>query len=673
MPFGALAIHLTLPSSSGATLGDVVRLRKMFRSELYAGLAIRALRTRRQRGKPLVPAIRRAMRLLASGRIREFAAELRRAGGAADAARSYAQWIAVNEDVNDPGFEHLRRQLGMLSTKPLISVLMPVYETPVDLLRQAIESVRRQVYDNWELCIADDCSSKPEVRALLEDLAAADPRIKLVFRERNGGISEATNSAFGPASGDWIALLDHDDLLAPDALAEVALRLAERPDAEIVYSDEDKVDAKGRRYEPYFKPEFSRELLRSQNYFNHLTVHRAANIRAIGGWRPAFDGSQDYDLNLRIVERIDPATIVHIPKVLYHWRATGGSTALYGEAKSYAYGAGLRALEEHLERLGLPAVAEQAPSAMYYRIRFKVPTPAPRVSLIIPTRDQASLVRNCVESIRRKTTYENYEIVVVDNGSSEPEALAYLKEIAGQPNLRVLRCPGPFNFSAINNFAVRATEAAIVGLLNNDIEVISPDWLTEMVSWAVQPDIGCVGAKLYYADETIQHAGVILGIKGVAGHSHRHFSRDQDGYFSRLKLLQNLSAVTGACLVVRREVYEQVGGLNEIDLQVAFNDVDFCLKVREAGYMNVWTPYAELYHLESISRGPENSPEKVRRFNREVEHMMASWDLRHDPFYSPHLTLEREDFSLRVEAFDHPAKTIEMGVSSRDRESEHQT
>ncbi|MGH7556627.1 MAG: glycosyltransferase family 2 protein, partial [Gemmatimonadota bacterium] len=532
----------------------------------------------------------------------------------------------------------------------LISVVMPVYNTPEDLLREAIESVCAQIYGRWELCIADDYSTERHVRRILEEYSRDDPRIKVVYRDENGHISRATNSAFELASGSWVALLDHDDLLRPHSLAEVVLEIASHPDAELIYSDEDKIDAEGRRYDPYFKPEFSRELFRSQNYLNHLTVHRAENIRAVGGWRPSFEGSQDYDLNLRILERIEMAKIRHIAKVLYHWRAVEGSTASAGDEKSYAYMAGLRALKEHVSRCRLPACAEPAPGTQCYRLRFSEPESQPLVSLIIPTRDKVELVRACVESIRNKTTYRNYEIIVVNNGSVEGETIRYLHEIDQSDGIHVLPYTDSFNYSAINNFAVAHANGTIIGLINNDIEVISPDWLSEMVSWAVQPDVGCVGAKLYYADGSIQHAGVILGLNGVAGHSHRAFPRDHHGYFFRLKVIQNLSAVTAACMIVRKNVYEAVGGFNETDLPVAFNDVDFCLRVRETGYLNVWTPYAELYHLESTSRGAEDNPEKQARAVREIMYMQEKWErpLQNDPYYSPHLTKHAENFSLAI-------------------------
>lgn len=595
----------------------------------------------------LAHALRRAAQILWQGGPRGLVAALRqyeRRGG--QGSVSYQEWIALHDTLTEQALDAIRRQLAEIEAPPLISVVMPVHDTPESHLREAIESVRAQIYEKWELCIADDCSHAPHVRKVLDSYAAPDPRIKVAYRRRNGHISRASNSAFALVGGEWVAMLDHDDVLRPHALAEVALEIARHPQAQIIYTDEDKIDARGQRYDPYFKPDFSRELFRSQNYLNHLTVHRAANIREVGGWRPGFEGSQDYDLNLRIFERIDPSAIRHIPKVLYHWRAGKGSTALNADEKGYAYSAGLRALQEHVRRTGLAATVEEAPGTPFYRLRHSLPEPPPLVSLIIPTRDRTELLRNCIESIRQKTTYPNYEIIVVDNESQESETRAYLDEIERAGKARILRYDGAFNYSAINNFAVGKANGSIVGLVNNDIEVIAPDWLAEMVSWAAQPDVGCVGAKLYYADGRIQHGGVILGLGGVAGHSHKYFPREHPGYFYRLKILQNLSAVTGACLLVRREVYERVGGLDEKNLAIAFNDVDLCLKVREAGYLNVWTPYAELYHLESVSRGPEDDPTKIERFRREINYMKSRWKLCPDPYYSINLTVAREDFSL---------------------------
>lgn len=561
-------------------------------------------------------------------------------------SRSYGDWVSKYENDLVDRVRELADWSKSLQGAPLISVLMPVHNTPRKYLEEAIASVCSQAYPYWELCIVDDASKNPDVKIVLDDYASRDGRIKVVHRSENGHISRATNDALALASGDWIALLDHDDILRPHALAEVAQEIMRDSSIEVVYSDEDKIDGAGKRYDPYFKPDFSQELFRSQNYLNHLTVHRADNVRKVGGWRVGYEGSQDYDLNLRIIEHLDARKIRHVPKVLYHWRAVEGSTALDAGEKNYAVEAGRRALQEHAQRQKLNAEVEFASNTPFYRFRFSVPSPKPLVSLIIPTRDNAALLRNCIESIEGKTNYDFYELIIINNGSIDSEAISYLNFLRKKENTKVLDLDIPFNYSRLNNLAVEYCRGEILGLLNDDVEIINRDWLTEMVSWATQDAIGCVGAKLYYADGRIQHAGVITGLGGVAGHSHKFFGREELGYFGRLKVLQNVSAVTGACLLVRKSVYTQAGGLDEVNLPVAFNDVDLCLKVREAGYRNVWTPYAELYHLESVSRGSEDSPEKVRRFKSEIAYMKKRWQLAPDPYYSPNLTLNSEDFGL---------------------------
>ena len=562
----------------------------------------------------------------------------------------FHEWIAVH-DYAPPHEASVRQRLETISVKPRFSVLMPTYNTSPKILDEAIASVHGQIYDNWELCIADDCSPGDWVKPILEKWKEKDPRIKVVYRTVNGHIAEATNSAFEIATGEYIALMDHDDVLRPHALAEVALTLAAHPHAQLIYSDEDKIDDEGRRFDPYFKPGWNPQLLLSQNYFNHLTVHTAENIRRVGGWRKAYNGSQYYDINLRIAARLARDEVVHIPKILYHWRATKDSAAFDSRQKNYAIVNAEKALADFLETQGIRGSIEEVPGTTWHRVRYALPDDPPLVSLIIPTHNQHKVLRVCIDSIINKTTYPNYEILVVDNNSNEPESLAYFQELEDTGRARVIRYPFPFNYSAINNFAVGQAKGTVVTLVNNDIEVITPDWLTEMVSLALRPGTGCVGAKLYYPNDTIQHAGIVLGIGGVAGHSHKYFERSATGYFGRLKLVQNVSAVTGACLMVRKDIYNEVGGLDEVNLKVAFNDVDFCLKVMEAGYSNAFTPFAELYHHESLSRGTEDNPEKRARFEGEVLHMLGRWGpiLSHDPHYSPHLTLRHEDFTINAD------------------------
>lgn len=558
----------------------------------------------------------------------------------------YARWAREHDSITPEQRETLRARAEALADGPLISVLMPCYNPDPRFLRAAIASVQAQLYPRWQLCIADDASPAPEVRQVLEACQAEDARIQVVFRPKNGHISAASNSALALVQGEWIALMDHDDLLPEDALLRVAECVRDHPEAQLVYSDEDKVDDAGQRSDPYFKPDWNLDLFRSHNMFSHLGVLRTALVREVGGFRQGFEGSQDWDLVLRCAERIAPSQIVHIPRVLYHWRIHVESTAKSMDAKPYAAVAGERALDEHFQRLGVQAKAEYL--GYGYRVRYALPSPPPLVSLIIPTRNAVELVRQCITSIQKRTDYPHWEIILVDNGSDDPAALAYFQQIAQQPNIRVLRDDRPFNYSALNNQAVAIARGELVGLVNNDIEVMSPGWLGEMVSLALQPDVGAVGARLWYPDMTLQHGGVILGPGGVAVHAHKALPRGLHGYAGRAALIQSFSAVTAACLVVRKSLYQQVGGLDEQNLSVAFNDVDFCLRLREAGYRNVWTPYAELLHHESATRGEDVAPEKRARFEREIAFMQRRWGalIADDPAYNPNLTLLLEDFSL---------------------------
>lgn len=564
---------------------------------------------------------------------------------------SYTEWISKFETLEFSNLAAIRTVQQNFRHRPTVSVVMPTYNTTEAFLRLAIESVLNQSYPNWELCIADDASTAPHVRAVLEEYAQHDSRIKVTFRSENGHISAASNSALALATGDYIALLDHDDELSPHALHFVVEAINQNLSAQVIYSDEDKIDDKGNRSDPHFKSDWNPDLFFSQNYISHLGVYRRALLQQIGGFHLGVEGSQDQDLLLRCLPHVKSKEIIHIPKILYHWRMLEGSTAMDSGEKNYTTAAGIKALQDFFNAQGRDDVTVEAglvPNT--YHVRYPIPQPEPLVSLLIPTRDMLVVLEPCLRSILDLTTYKNFEIIILDNESVEPATLQYFERIqAEDARVKVLPYHHPFNYSAINNFGVQHAKGEVIGLINNDIEVISPEWLTEMVSHALRPEIGCVGAKLYYDDETIQHAGVILGLGGVAGHSHKYFPREASGYFHRLKIVQNLSAVTAACLVVRKSIYRQVGGLEEEGLRVAFNDVDFCLKVREAGYRNLWTPYAELYHHESKSRGTENTPEKVERFNKEIEFIKSKWGdtLLCDPCYSVNLTLAKEDFSIR--------------------------
>ncbi|HEY0662664.1 MAG TPA: glycosyltransferase family 2 protein [Lysobacter sp.] len=577
----------------------------------------------------------------------------------------YAEWIGRYDAIGTADLDAFRQRAACLASGPRISLIVPVYETPERWLRACLDSVLRQAYPHWELCIADDASPSERVREVLREYERRDPRIRVAYRDQNGHISEASNSALARATGEFVGLLDHDDELRPHSLLEMAEAIAASPQLQLLYSDEDKIDEEGRRFQPYFKPDWNPDLLLSQNYVCHFTVIRTALAREVGGFRKGFEGSQDHDLILRCSERLVPEQIHHVAKVLYHWRAIAGSTALERDAKDYASAAGARAVTEHLQRTGANATAEELAHG-HYRVRWSVPTPAPKVTVIIPTRDKVELLRTCVESVLQRTRYPNYELVVVDNQSRDPEALAYLGELRLRAGIRVLPYDLPFNYSAINNWAMANSDGELLCLLNNDIEVIAEDWLDEMVGQALRPDVGAVGAMLYYPDDSIQHAGVILGVGGVANHAYVGQHRGHAGHGARAKVAQNLSAVTGACLVVRRSVYRQVGGLDE-SLQVAFNDIDFCLRVREAGYRNVWTPFAELYHHESASRGSDDSPEKAERFIGEVRHMEARWGgwLQRDPAYNPNLSLDELNFGLAFPPRDAAMHGPDLGQGAR--------
>jgi O-antigen biosynthesis protein len=565
------------------------------------------------------------------------------------AERDYAAWIALYQQIDETRYAAIEADIARFANPPLISVLLPVFNPVPDHLCAAIRSVQQQIYPKWELCIADDASTDPAIGRLLRELQAEDPRIKVVWREQNGHVSAASNSALKLATGAFIALLDHDDLISPGALYEVAARIVAQPDIDIIYSDEDHIDGDGRRSNPYFKPDWNPELMLGQNLINHLGVYRRALVEAIGGFRVGLEGSQDYDLALRAVAQTVPERILHIPTVLYHWRQGTSKRTFSERALDRCVENGRKALAEFLIRVGSGIQVGPAPSApSWTRVIFPVPVPEPLVSVIIPTRNHATMLARCVEGLLDRTAYRAVELLIVDNGSDQPDALALLAELSQDRRVRVLRAPGPFNYSALNNRAVREATGTLVLLLNNDIDVINPDWLREMVSHAVRPGVGAVGAKLLYPDGTIQHGGVTVGMGGIAGHQYLNKPRDDLGYFGHLKLVRNVTAVTGACLLVRRQAFLDVGGLDETALAVALNDVDFCLKLVEAGYRNLWTPHAELYHFESASRGSDLSGEKAARFRREVAYMQQRWGdkLSHDPNWNPNLSLHTSEIAL---------------------------
>ena len=601
-----------------------------------------------RRGGGLARTFKKAVRIYRCEGLAGIKRVFRKVGNSQLDRNNYNEWIRRYDTPTERARAILSARMDSFVHKPLVSVIMPTYNSKAEWLIEAIESVRKQIYPYWELCIADDASTDEVIRPILERYMRDDMRIKVAFCEKNGHISAASNTALRLATGPWIALLDHDDLLGEYALFHVAAAINKDPDIRMIYSDEDLIDEFGRRSDPYFKCDWNPDLFYSHNLVSHLGVYRTDLLTSIGGFREGFEGSQDYDLALRCIECIKPNQIHHIPRVLYHWRKHLGSTAESGDAKPYALLAGLRALNDHLQRLGTKAEAELSSFGHGYRVRYTLPDVRPLVSLIIPTRNGLRVLKPCLDSILDKTTYVNYEILIVDNGSDDSATVDYLNVLAKDSRIRVVRDERAFNYSALNNMAVKLARGELIGLLNDDIEVITPDWLSEMVAIAVQPAVGVVGARLWYPDKTLQLAGVILGIGGVAGHAAHGLPEGESGYFRRAILQQGFSAMTAACLLVRKAVYERVGGLNETELQVAFNDVDFCLRLREAGYRNVWTPYAELYHHESATRGQEDTPGKRARFAGEIAYMQRRWGdwLANDPAYTPNLTLQYTDFSL---------------------------
>ena len=541
----------------------------------------------------------------------------------------------------------LKNACEKLSYKPLISIIVPIYNPDSEFLRQAIASVEAQVYPNWELCLADDLS-KPYVREILKEYKQ-DSRIKVVFRETNGHISHASNSALELATGEYIALLDHDDLLAPHALASVVELLNLHPEADFIYSDEDKVNAQNIHSDPYFKPDWCPDTFLSRMYTCHLGIYRRTLVEEVGNFRPGFEGSQDYDLVLRVTEKTEQ--IYHLADVLYHWRIHSQSTAAFADAKTYAFDAGQKAIAAALTRRGEPGrVIPKSQFPGVYTVRYKIEE-YKLVSIIIPTKDLADTLDTCLKSIFSQTTYPNFEVVVIDNGSTEAktvECVEYWRALEPE-RFRCYAYDIPFNYSQINNYAVSKAQGDYLLFLNNDTEVISPDWIEAMVEQTQRESIGAVGGLLLYPDDTIQHAGVIMGLFDLAGHGHQNFEASEPGYISQIVSTNNYSAVTAACLMCRRDVFTEVGGF-ETKLAIAFNDIDFCLKLLEQGYHNIYLPHVVLYHYESKSRGYEDSPEKQARFAGEVAYMQSKWHdiCDRDPCYNPNLTRDHVDYRLKV-------------------------
>lgn len=565
---------------------------------------------------------------------------------------AYRDWVARHDTLSTADRQAIRRHGELMTRGPLLSVVVPVYDTGDAELRAALDSVLAQLYTDWELCVVDDASPSPSVWATLCEYASGDSRVRVARRDQNGGIVSATNDAIAMANGDFVVLLDHDDVLPEHALYMVAVELERHPDADLIYSDEDKLDSRGRRYGPYFKPDFNLELLLGQNMVSHLGVYRTALLRELGGLRPGFDGSQDHDLALRVVSATSPERIRHIPRVLYHWRQYSGSGTFSSANPDRAASASRRAVADFLERAGEHAEVVPSPSfPTWNRVQWSLPNPAPSVAVVIPTRDGAERLRNCLTGLLDRTDYPDVHVVVMDNGSVQPETRNYLALVQDDRRVRVLRDDSPFNYSALNNHAVDAVDTDLVLLLNDDVVVIDPGWLREMVSLVSRPGVGAVGAKLVFEDGLVQHGGVVLGLLGIANHAHKFVHRDAPGSSGRNGLLQEMTAVTGACLLTRRDLYLGVGGLDADELPVAYNDVDYCLRIRQAGWRVLWSPHAELLHLESASRGADTTPEQARRLSEETAVFRRRWahELQGDPMYNPNLSDQATDFSLSDE------------------------
>ena len=560
---------------------------------------------------------------------------------------SYQKWIRHHLPDRNELEKQKKTSFGY---RPKISFVVPLYKTPEKYLRRLTESFQEQTYSNWELCFSDGSGAQSPLTELLKELTAKDNRIKYVSHEEPLQISENTNSAIEIATGDFIAFADHDDELTPNALFECVKAINEKPQTLVIYTDEDKMSMDGHKFfQPHFKPDYNPDLLCTVNYICHLFVVSRKVIEKVGGLRSEFDGAQDYDFVLRCVEAVKDEEICHIPKILYHWRCHEDSTAENPESKLYAFEAGRRAVQAHYERTGIHAEVFKGEYLGLYRTKF-IRDHDPLISIIIPNKDHIDDLKRCMESIEQKSTYKNYEYIIVENNSTDSATFEYYKKLeAENPKVHMVYWDGVFNYSAINNYGASFAKGEYLLLLNNDTEIINPDCLEELLGYCMRKDVGAVGARLYYEDDTIQHAGCVIGMGGIAGHMFVDMPADRTGYLHKASLLQDMSAVTAACLLMKKEVFEQAGGFTE-ELAVAFNDVDLCLKVRKNGYLIVYDPYAKLYHMESKTRGAEDSKEKVRRFQTEIEYMRCHWiDIlkNGDPCYNKNLSLTKWNYSLK--------------------------
>ena len=566
-------------------------------------------------------------------------------GTQAEPEEFYQQWIESNE----PNEEELNKQRETkFDIEPKISIIIPMYNTPKKFFNELVDSLIEQTYKNWELCLAD---GSPKQNEELKVIYEKDDRIKYRYIGENKGIAGNTNEALKLVTGDYVALLDHDDLLPKFSLYEIVKCINENPDVEFIYTDEDKFEEiDGKRYDPYFKSDFAPDTLRANNFICHFSIFKKELMDSLGGFRSEYDGAQDYDILLRMSEKAK--NIVHIPKILYHWRVHSLSTAKSGgTAKPYAYESGIRAVQDHINRLGLKGNVEHGKTLGTYKVNYEIEG-EPKISILIPNKDYISTLKVCLKSIKRLTTYKNYEIIIIENNSEEEKTFDFYKQIDGKDKIKVVYYPEKeFNYSKIINFGVKNSTGEYIIQLNNDTELLTPDWLQEMLMFAQREDVGAVGVELFYPDKTIQHAGIIIGIGGVAGHVFKNIPKGMHGYFSKDAMIQNLSAVTAACIMTKKSIYDEVGYMDE-KFKVAFNDVDFCLKIREKGKLIVYNPYVQFIHYESKSRGFEDTPEKQARFKTEVDRFYEKWQSfldEGDPYYNINLRLDNDQCAIRTD------------------------
>ena len=561
----------------------------------------------------------------------------------------YARWVRLYDTVTEGDRTAIRAAAAGMTYRPRFSILMTVYNTPESLLRASVASVLAQLYPDWELWIVDDASSDSVIIDVLAELGRADGRVKWTRLAESGGVSRCANSALSMAKGEFTAFLAPEDVLAEQALYEIAAKLNQTPDADIIYSDEDRIDDTGTRHDPFFKTDWNSELLLCCNYLGQFCVYRTSVIEDADNLRVGFEASYDYDLLLRASRATVADRIRHIPAILYHRRGQPGRMAYAEALLERSLVAARVAIAEHLKALGESASVEAHDIIpFWHRVRRRLPADPPTVTVVVPTRDRPDLIRRCVDGLLRRTDYPSLDVLIVNHETTDADALALLQGFNSDARVSIIPYEGAFNYSAINNMAVEQARGEFVVLLNNDVDVIEPAWLTEMMSLAVLPDVGAVGAKLLYPDAHVQHAGVILGAAEIAGHYFHRLKRDQPGYQGRAVMPSVVSAVTAACLLVRKAIYDEVGGFDEINLPVVYNDVDFCLKLLRRGYRNIWTPYAELYHHESASRGTDTRPDQAERLGREKRHMIETWGplLACDPFYNPNFSLTEANFTL---------------------------